>query len=124
MTVNAAQGARLALSRPAAATDTIVFTASLPTEVTRIHVVNTTAGALTFRIHHVLNSAVAGSMVIGNANYYDKSVAANDTFDFSAMNDNSGLQLAPGDSIGVRASALGLNFHIYGVTASIAPGSR
>src|SRR5258706_1203014 len=122
MTVNAAQGERLARVRPANTSDTLAFTASLPTEVTRLLIANNTAGAIAFRLYHVTG---AGAFGIDNAVWYDKSVAANDTFIDQATNDNAGIQLAAGDTIGVRtATANALVFHIYGVTASIAPQGR
>lgn len=122
MTLSAAQGSRLASVRPANTSDTLAFTATLDTEVTRVYVCNTSANARTFRLHHV---NAGGSVSLDNALYYDKALAANDSFELFSDAPNSGLQLKTGDMLYVRSSnANDLAFNIYGVTADIAPYTR
>ena len=120
MTINAAQGSRLAASVPStAATDTLLFTATLDTEVTRVFVCNLTGSARTFRFFHV---DVGGTPATTNALFYDRALGANDTFILFADAPNSGIQLRTGDMIYARPSvANDIGFHLYGVTADIAP---
>lgn len=120
MAVQAAQGLRLASVRPLTTADALAFTTFIDTEVTRALVVNNTASPVAFRLYHVPAGGAAG---LDNALFYDKSVAANDTFIFASDANNSGVQLKEGDTIVVRSATGGaLGFQIYGVTASIAQG--
>jgi len=122
MTINAAQGSRLALTTPGDTSNHDVFTAALPTELTRLLVCNVSALAATFRFFHVPFGGSSGST---NALFWDVSIATGATFDFAAGTDNAGPQLAVGDILAVRSgTANALTFNIYGVTASIAPGAR
>lgn len=112
-------GSRLASTRPAINTDTLAFTASMATEITRGFVVNVDSSAHTFRIYHVPAGGSPGS---DNAIYWDKTVAANDTFDLQTSGGNSGIHMAENDMIYVRSNSAALvSFQIYGVTTSIAP---
>lgn len=118
--IGAAQGSRLASVRPTNTADTLLFTATLDTEVTLAFITNVTAGALAFRLHHVVEG---GSVSLDNALYYDHAIAANDTFKEFVASANAGIQLKTGDALWVRSSsANGIAFNVYGVTASIAPG--
>jgi hypothetical protein len=120
MTVEAAQGSRIALLRPANTNAALAFTTTMDTEVTRVFVCNSAASARSFRLYHVLAGASVG---LDYALFYDKAVAANDTFEFYGLSTNGGIQLKEGDTLHVRSSnADDLTFHVYGVTASIAPG--
>lgn len=69
----------LARSQPAAATNTIVYTAPASTKVlvTSIVVCNVGAAAETFRIFFI---PAAGAANINNAIYYDVTLPDNDTF--------------------------------------------
>lgn len=119
--IGAAEGSRLFSSRPADTAETTVFTASLATELMRLFICNNTGGAITFRVHHVPAGGAAG---IDNALWYDKSIAANDTFQFGGDTNNGGIHLEEDDFIVVRASTgNALSFNGYGVTANIAPGN-
>ena len=73
-------------------------------------VCNRTIGALTFRV-----AVRVGGAAIDDKHYiyYDKSVAANDSF--TAV---LGLTLNESDVVSVYASALGLTFNLYGVETS------
>ena len=118
MTGQAAQGLRLASVRPATAADTTAFTAFIDTEITRLFICNTSALARTFRLFHVPAGGAAG---LDNALFYDKAVAANDVFNLASDAPNSGIQLKPGDTLGVRSSnANDLAFQVYGVTGRVA----
>lgn len=119
--INAAQGSRLASIRPAVTTDQLAFTATLDTEITRLLVCNNTAGAVAFRVYHV---PAGGSPGLDNALYYDKTIAANDSFDFSIGAANAGIHLKTAEMLYVKTgTANALGFQVYGVTASIAPGA-
>lgn len=115
----AAEGSRIFTTRPGDTNTATVFTATLLTELTRLLVCNTTGGAVTFRLYHI----PAGELVdLDYAVWYDKSVAANDTFTFGGDTNNGGIHLEEGDMIAVRSSSAdALVFHGYGVTANIAP---
>lgn len=80
------------------------------TTTSSLIVCNRTAGALTFRVSIRVNGAAADDK---QYIYYDKSVAANDTF--SAV---LGLTLGQGDVVTVYASATGLSFSLFGVETS------
>lgn len=118
--IEGAQGSRLFNTRPTDTADTLAFTATLNTELTKLLVCNTTGGAVTFRFYHLPEGVAVSSL--DYALWYDKSVAANDTFIFGGETGNGGIQLEEGDTILVRsATANALAFQGYGITASIAP---
>lgn len=116
-----ASGARLAAARPLTGSDTLLFTASIDTEVTRLMLCNITTGAVLFRLHHVV---AGGSVAQENALYYDKSLAANDTLAIVAEVENGGIKLAPGDALWVRSPTGGsITYTAYGITAHTSPRS-
>ena len=80
------------------------------TTVSSLVVCNRTGGALTFRVSvHVAGAAASDEQYL----YYDKTVAANDSF--TAV---LGLTLNQSDEVKVRASASGLSFNMFGVETS------
>lgn len=96
----------------AATTTTVLYTTPdlNQTTVSSLIVCNRTAGALTFRVSvHVDNAAADDKQFI----YYDKTVAANDSF--TAV---LGLTLNQNDVVKVYASATGLSFSMFGVETS------
>ena len=115
-----ANGSRLASISPAATTNTLAFTATVDTEITRVFCTNRTGSAITVRLYHVTEGATLADT---DALIYDTSIAANSYVDLQAQAPGSGLHLEPGDTLYVRASAVSMNFNIYGVTANIAPGA-
>ncbi|MEJ2116427.1 MAG: hypothetical protein P8Y36_00420 [Alphaproteobacteria bacterium] len=120
MTLLNAQGSRLAVVRPDSTSAVTAFTASLPTEVTRVFVCNTSGGARTFRMLH---GESGDSFDEENALFWDVAVAANTTYEVFSDAPNAGVSMRESDIIGVRSDAAdGLTFSIYGVTTSIAPG--
>lgn len=80
------------------------------TTTSSLIVCNREASARTFRVSIRVNGAAADDK---QYIYYDKSVAANDTF--SAV---LGLTLGQGDVVTVYASATGLSFSLFGVETS------
>ncbi len=80
------------------------------TTTSSLIVCNREASARTFRVSIRVNGATADNK---QYIYYDKSVAANDTF--SAV---LGLTLGQGDVVTVYASATGLSFSLFGVETS------
>lgn len=115
-----ASGSRLVSVSPAATTNTPVFTATLETEITRMLVANRNAGAAAIRVYHV---RAGETLADSDALYYDVSVAANSFLDFATQAPGGGIHLEIGDTLHVRASTTGVNFNIYGVSTSIAPGT-
>jgi len=80
------------------------------TTVSSLVVCNRTVGALNFRV----SVAVSGATTANKQYlYYDKEVAANDSF--TAV---LGLTLNQGDIVRVYASAVGLTFNMFGVETS------
>ncbi len=97
---------------PAATTTTTLYTAPNlnQTTVSSLVVCNRTAGGLTFRVSvHVAGATTADKQYL----YYDKTVAANETF--SAV---LGLTLNQSDEVKVYASNTGLSFNMFGVETS------
>lgn len=110
-------GGLLAQKAPAISpTQTTIFTAAVPTEITAIYVCNT-AGAATFRLHHDVNGT---TFAVGNALYYDTALAANATFVDRASTDSGGIMMGVGDSLGIEPSTADLVVTIYGVTFTAA----
>ena len=119
MTIFNAQGSRLAVVRPDSTDAATAFTASLPTEVTRVFVCNTSGVARKFRLFHG-NSG--DGFDEDNALFWDVVVDADTTYEVFSDAPNAGVTMGAGDMIGVRSDlADGLTFSIYGVTTSIAP---
>lgn len=118
-----AKGTLLGRDRPVNTTEVSIFTATLPTEVTKIFVTNTTGSAATFRIHH--DVAGSGTYNQDNALYYDKNVPANDTVIIELAAPGAGIQLDPDDELIVRSgTGDALNFSAYGATADLAEQQR
>ena len=116
-----AQGAPLFRSRPAVTTNVDAFTAVVPTEITRLAVVNLTGSAATYRLFHVPSGVVLAD---DHAIRYDVSVAAGGFSEVVTTGPNGGVHLAEGDKLYVRsATASALTFIGYGVSANIAPRS-
>lgn len=119
---SAAQGSRLASVLPGDTADTLLFTATMDTEVTRLFVCNVSGGAATFDLYHV----EAGDIVSAeSALFFNQPVAIGETLQVFADAPNSGIQLKAGDELwGASSVGSALAFNLYGVTASIAPGDR
>ena len=111
-----APGSLLAQIRPANTTAATAVTGSVQnTEITRIVICNTTGTAATFRLFHDDDGSTYDQ---GSALYYDKSIAANDTFEWANESGMSGIAIAKDGTLGIRSgTADALNFSIYGVTA-------
>lgn len=118
---SAAQGSRLASVLPGTTADTLLFTATMDTEVTRIFVCNVSGGAAAADLYHVQAGA---TLSLADAIFFNKSVAAGDTLQVFADATNSGIQLKAGDELWCAGPANALAFNVYGVTASIAPGDK
>lgn len=119
---SAAQGSRIASVLPGTTADTLLFTATMDTEVTRMYVANVSGGAALMDLYHV---ADGDTLSVGEALYFNKSIAVGDTFVLFSDAPNSGIQLKAGDTLwGASSVASALAFNIYGATASIAPGER
>lgn len=95
----------------AAATPEILYTVppSAQTTCSSLTVCNRTASPLTFRVSVRVTSAAANNR---QYLYYDKSIAANDTF-ASIL----GMTLDALDQVVVYASDVGLSFNLFGVEA-------
>lgn len=112
-----AAGSLLAQVAPAITpTQTTIFTASVPTEITAIFICNT-SGAATFRLHHDVNGT---TFAVGNALYYDTALGANTTKELFAQTDSGGIMMGIGDSLGIEPSTADLVVTVYGVTFTAA----
>ena len=119
--IGAAEGSRLFMSRPSDTNNATVLTVTVNTELTKLLICNNTGSGVAFRLYHVPSGGTAG---LDNVLWYDKQVAANDTFIFGGDTNNGGIHLEEGDSIVIRsATGDALGFHGYGVTANIAPSA-
>lgn len=114
-----AQGVRLGSLRPGDLNNATVFTGKARvTEITRIHVCNTGAGAATFRLFH--DDAGVPTFDETTALYWDKNVPAGDVVVIEAQSENSGIMVKKGGQIGVRTNtADDLTFTLYGVPAAL-----
>ena len=97
---------------PSATTPTTLYTvpALNQTTVRSFVVCNRTGGAVSFRLSIHVNDASADNK---QYLYYDKSVAANETF--TAV---LGLTLGQNDVVKVYAGGTGLSFNMFGVETS------
>jgi len=97
---------------PAATTTTTLYTVPdlNQTTVSSFVACNRTGGALTFRLSIHVNDASADDK---QYLYYDKSVAANESF--TAV---LGLTLGQNDVVKVYASGTGFSFNMFGVETS------
>lgn len=107
---------QLAQVRPGAGTET-ALTASLPTEVTRIVVCNTTGVATTFSLYHDDD----GTTYNADSQLYNaEPLGANETKTIEASAMGGGISVAEGGSIGVAAgTANAVNFTLYGASARV-----
>lgn len=116
---DAAKAQRLASAAPANTSNATLFTATLITEITRLHVCNLTGGAATFRLWHV---PAGGAVADQYALIYDFSMAANDWLAQENFNVGTGLVLEPGDFLVIRSGTAGaLAFNLYGLTPEVSP---
>ena len=105
-----------AQSRPSDTAANSIFTADMSTEITMILVCNTTGSAANFSLYHDDNGTTFDQ---STALYYQKSVAANDTFIFKAESLNQ-LTVSEGGQIAVQSSAASaLTFSIYAITTTV-----
>ncbi len=119
---SAAQGSRLASVLPGTTADTLLFTATMDTEVTRLFVCNVSGGAAVMDLYHVDDGGIVAAAC---ALFFNQSIAAGATLQVFADAPNSGIQLKAGDELwGNSSVASALAFNLYGVTASIAPGDK
>lgn len=117
-----AQGALLGQLRPADTAQNLLFTAKMRTEISRLLICNNTAAGVTFRVFHRNPPTVAG---LDNALFYDKVIAANDTFVLDANSLGSGIQMESDDELVVVSGTAGaLTFSAYGITESLAARVR
>jgi len=72
-------------------------------EIVGIVVANSDSSASTFRIFHDLDADGSPTYNSGNALWYDKSVAANDTFEWWATAPGLGIPLGKEGSLGFRS---------------------
>lgn len=102
----------LGQSSPAATTNTTIYTVPSQTQavISSIIIANTTAGALTYRIHVL---ASGGTTAQTNAIYYDVSLAAN-----TSLVVKPGITLSEDDFIVIYASAVNMVFTVFGVEIS------
>jgi hypothetical protein len=103
--------AKLAQAAVTAGTTTIyTVPASTRTMIKEMDICNTTAGTLTLNVHLVPSG---GSATTANALFYNASISANTTLQWS------GVQvLNVGDTIRVQGSGLGLTINISGGEAT------
>ena len=93
---------------PAATTPTVLYTVpdNTQTTVSSIVAANRTGSAITFRLSvHVAGASADDKQFL----FYDKSVAANDSFSIVI-----GITLNQADVIKVRTSAVDMSFNIFG----------
>lgn len=98
-------------------TATVVYTAPIDTEITRIVVANTTGAMATFRLF--LDRSGSASFTAANALAWDFNVGANDRF-VDVSDPGSGYVVETGGRIAFRASAAStLTFSMFGFTDNI-----
>ena len=111
-----ASGSQLAQSRPSGTSATSIFTATLPTEITRIVICNTTGSAANYSLYHDDNGSTFDQT---SALFYTVSLAANSTQNIE-LTPGSGLMVSKDGQIAFQAgTGNALTCTIYGVTASI-----
>lgn len=81
--------------------------AATDTVVSSIVIVNTTAGALTFRVCN--NATATGTLVVATALAWDVAIPAN-----SLVTLNLGITVEAARQLGVGASATGVTFQAFG----------
>lgn len=81
----------------------------------RVSVANNTGVLVTFRLYINKYGKDATALDIADAEYYDKSVAANDTFVYDAANDQVGIPLGPGYTVVFQSgTANALSLKLWG----------
>ena len=116
--MNFASGFQVAQSRPSGTSAVSVFTATMPTEITRVVVCNTTGGAVSASLYHDDDGSTFDATT---ALMEAASIAANDRIEI-AMRVGSGIMVRKDGQIGVKtSSANALTFTLYGGTANVAP---
>ena len=112
-----ASGSQLAQARPSDSTATTAFTASIPTEITRIVVCNTTGSSAAYSVFHDDDGSTYDE---GTALFYGVALAANssDVIDFGGM--GGGIQVRKGGAIGVKTgTGSAITFTLYGITSNV-----
>jgi len=111
-----AQGSQLAQVRPSGTSASAVFTATIPTEVTRVFISYTTGSAAAFSLYHDDDGTTYDQTT---ALFYGVSVAANTTTEFQC-NPGAGIQMRAGGALAVQTdTGNALTFSIYGITAEV-----
>ena len=110
------QGSQLAQIQPSASAST-AFTATLRTEVTRIMVCNVSGSGATFDIYHDDDGTTFDGTT---ALFWQANIPSNSTVEVLSETLGSGVMMARGGSIGVKASInQSLTFTLYGVTEAV-----
>lgn len=111
-----APGSLLAQVRPANTTAATAVTASVSnTEITAIHVCNTSGAVRKARIFHDNDGSTYDETT---ALYWDVAVPADSTLEINNESGMSGIVLLKDGTLGVRTdSANGLTFSIYGLVS-------
>ena len=118
--MNFASGFQVAQSRPSNTTAASVYTAPLPTEVTRIIICNTTGSAADASLYHDDDGSTFDATT---ALIESKSIPANDYLEIK-LDGGSGLMIKRSGQIGVKTgTGNALTFTLYGHTANMAPSS-
>ena len=117
-----AVGSLLAQVRIPNTTPTVIFTATLATEITRIHMTNTSGNSVTVRVFH---NDENGTFTEAQALYWERSIDSNNFFAITSPAAGSGIILTGGGSFAIRASvADAITVSVYGVTETLAERPR
>lgn len=110
-------GGKLGSVFAATTTAYTLYTALASTEITRIHVANVTNNNAEYSLFHDDTGTLFGT---DTALVFNKQVSGKDFAVIEAASQGSGITVAKGGSIGVRASAAShFNFTIYGVVQKV-----
>lgn len=111
-----ARGSQLAQVRPSGTSASAAFTATIPTEVTRIFITNTTGSAAAFSLYHDDDGTTFDQTT---ALFFGVSVTANTTTEFQC-DPGAGIQMRAGGALAVQTdTGSALTFSIYGITAEV-----
>jgi hypothetical protein len=88
----------------------------VPLEIVLLVIANTTGSAVTFNLCYDDDGTAHAA---GSALYWEKSIAANDSFVFQAQGPGTGIPISKTGSLGLQASATGLTATFYVVPAAI-----
>ena len=112
-----ALGTQLAQGQPGVTTAVAIFQASVTTEVSLIHVVNSSDASANFSLFHDDDGSTFNETT---TLYWEHAIAANTTFRIAAPSVGAGIMMAAGGTLGVTSSVVGaLTISIYGTTARI-----